>query len=59
MLEMYTVVSLAFTTDPPHLTTSNRLAVSQQDAMKLESAEFGEPYFRVLRAYKKIERAGQ
>ena len=52
-LEMYTVESKHLETG--RITESNRLAVSEEDAFRLERREFGSPIFKVLRAWKKIE----
>lgn len=51
---MYTVESVCLETG--RLSQANRLAISVQDALRLERKEFGYPYFKVLRAWPRIEK---
>lgn len=51
-LSYFTVESLHL--ESGRIEISNRLAVSVKDALRLERAEFGEPIYRVLRAYPKL-----
>jgi hypothetical protein len=50
-LSYYTIESLHL--ESGRIERSNRLAVSAKDALRLERSEFGEPIYRVLRAYPK------
>ena len=51
-LSYFTVESLHIETG--RIESSNRLAISVEDALSLERREFGEPIYRVLRAYPKF-----
>lgn len=52
-LRYFTVESLHL--ESGRIEKSNRLAISVKDALKLEQGEFGEPIYRVLRAYPKLD----
>jgi hypothetical protein len=52
----------AYTVESIHIATGRKIsanvqAVSARDALRFEKAHFGEPFFRVLRAYPKLERS--